>query len=143
MVKSSNDCKLALHIGCAPNAKEYSRCCLPVISLLRIALAHACIQSLTRKPHFRQPGLNSLQPTSECGLALMWVGFNPGSTRIHQKRVQCGHAQPELNLSSTRVQVAVRTCIRVYLLVTRLPWSRHFCKQNTQQSCRTCEISIV
>ena len=75
LVKSSNDCKLALHIGCALNTKEYPRCCLPVISLLRTALAHAhaSIQSLTRKPHFCQPGLNSLQPTSECGLASTWV----------------------------------------------------------------------
>ena len=77
LVKSSNDRKLALHIGCVSNAKEYSCCCLPVISLLRMALAHAhaCIQSLTRKPHFRQPGLNSLQPTSECGLASTRVQF--------------------------------------------------------------------
>ena len=77
LVKSSNDRKLALHIGCASNAKEYSCCCLPVISLLRTAQAHAhaCIQSLTRKPHFRQPGLNSLQPTSECGLVSTWVQF--------------------------------------------------------------------
>ena len=42
-----DDRKLALCIGCAPNAKEYPRCCLPVIPLLRMALAHACIQSLT------------------------------------------------------------------------------------------------
>ena len=48
LVEYSNDRKLALHIGCAPNAKEYPRCCLPVISLLRMALehAHARIQSL-------------------------------------------------------------------------------------------------
>ena len=77
LVKSSNDRKLALHIGCAPNAKEYPRCCLPVISSLRTVLAHACIQSLTRKPHFRQPRLNLLQPTSECGLG---SEFNPGSS---------------------------------------------------------------
>ena len=75
LVKSSNDCKLALHNGCAQNAMEYPRCCLPVISLLctSLACAHACIQSLTRKPHFCQPGLNLLQPTSECGLASIWV----------------------------------------------------------------------
>ena len=41
----------------------------------------------------------------------MQVGFNPGSTRIHRKRVQCGHTQPGLNLSSIRVQVAVQTCL--------------------------------
>ena len=39
----------------------------------------------------------------------MWVGSDLGSTRIHRKRVQCGHAQPELNLSLTWVQVAVQT----------------------------------
>ena len=25
----------------------------------------------------------------------------------------------------------------MYFLVTMLPWSRHFCKQNAQQSCQT------
>ena len=110
LVKSSNDRKLALHIACTPNAKEYPRCCLPIISLLCTALAHAhgCIQSLTRKPHFRQPGLNSLQPTSECmecGLASTWVrlGFikrefsadtcNLSSTRVQPGfKLQCGRA---------------------------------------------------
>ena len=89
LVKSSNDRKLAIHISCTPNAKEYARCRLPVISLLHKALAHAhactCIQLLMRKPHLRQPGLNSLQPTSECGLASTWVQFI-------KKRVWCGHA---------------------------------------------------
>ena len=77
LVKSSNDRKLALHIGCTSNAKEYSCCCLPIIYLLRTAQAHAhaCTLSLTRKPHFRQPGLNSLQPTSDCGLASTQVQF--------------------------------------------------------------------
>ena len=41
----------------------------------------------------------------------MCVGFDLGSTRIHQKRVQCGHTQPELNPSWTLVQGAVRTCL--------------------------------
>ena len=31
----------------------------------------------------------------------MWVGFNPGSTQIHRKRVQCRHAQPEFNPGSS------------------------------------------
>ena len=42
----------------------------------------------------------------------MWVGFDLGSTRIHRKRVQCGHTKPKLNRSSTRIQVAVRTCLK-------------------------------
>ena len=104
-VKSSNDRKLALHIACAPNAKEYPRCCLPVISLLRTVLAHAhaCIQSLTRKPHFRQPGLNSLQPTSECGLV---------STRVQLRFIEREFSVNMRNPNSTRVQVAVRTCLK-------------------------------
>ena len=108
LVKSSNDCKLALHIGCAPNAKEYPRCCLPVISLLRTALAHAHarIQSLKLRE----------SPSTRVELASthirMWVGFNPGLTRIHQKRVQCGHMQPEFNPSSTWVQVAVQILVK-------------------------------
>ena len=106
-VKSSSDRKLALHIGCAPNAKEYPHCCLPVISSLHMALAHAhtCIQSLTRKLHFHQPELNSLQPTSGCGLAStrLQLGFikrdfsvdtcNRSWTRVQPRfKLQCGHA---------------------------------------------------
>ena len=103
LVKSSNDRKLALHIGCASNAKEYSCCYLPIISLLRTAHAHACIQSLTRKPHFRQPGLNSLQPTSECGLASTQIQLikkefsvathKPSWTWVQPRfKLQCGRA---------------------------------------------------
>ena len=98
LVKSSNDRKLALHIGCASNAKEYHCCCLPIISLLRTALAHAhaCIQSLTRKPHFCQPGLNSLQPTSDYGLS---------STRVQlgfiEREFSADTRNPELNPGSS------------------------------------------
>ena len=78
LVKSSNDRKLALRIGCTPNAKEYPRCCLPVISVLRTALAHAhaCIQSLTRKPCTLLSTRVELASTH----IRMWVGFNPGSS---------------------------------------------------------------
>ena len=97
LVKSSNDRKLALHIGCTPNAKEYPRCCLPIISLLCTALAHAhaCIQSLTTKPHFHQPRMNSVQPTSECGLA---------STRVRLGFIEREFSADTYNLISTRVQ---------------------------------------
>ena len=124
LVRSSNDrkYKLALHIGCIPNAKEYPHCCLPVISLLCTALAHAhaCIQSLTRKPHFYYI------PSTRVELASthirMWVGFNPGSTWIHRisKWVQCGHAQPELNPSSTWVQVAMWMCLNMYTVSCKI-----------------------
>ena len=82
------DRKLALHIK---NAKEYPRCCLPVISLLRTALAHACIPSLMRTTRVELASTH----------IRMWIGFNLGSTRIHRKRVQCGHVQPELNPGSS------------------------------------------
>ena len=115
LVRSSNDRKLALHIGCAPNAKEYPRCCLAVISLLRTALAHAhaCIHSLTRKPHFRQPWVNSLQPTSECGLASTRVqlGFIERELSADMRNPSSTQVQPEFNPSSTQVQVAVQTCL--------------------------------
>ena len=95
LVKSSNDCKLALHIGCAPNTKEYPRCCLPIISFL--AHAHACIQSLMRKPHFHTSESHTsvknvgwLQPRfdsdslkeSSVQTCAIWVEpkFNPGSS---------------------------------------------------------------
>ena len=98
LVESSNDRKLALHIGCAPNAKEYYlRCCLPSISLLRTALehAHACIQSPTRRPHFCQPGLNSLQLTSKCRLA---------STRVRLGFIEREFSADTRNPSWTRVE---------------------------------------
>ena len=118
LVKSSNDCKLALHIGCDPNTKEYPCCCLPIISLLCMSRhwhMHMHVYNHLRESHTSsQLGLNLLQPTSECGLASTRVqlGFierefsadtcNPSWTRV----------QPKLNSSSTRVQVAVQTCLK-------------------------------
>ena len=110
LVESSNDRKLALHIGCTPNAMEYPRCCLPVISLLCTALAHTCIQSLTRKPHFPQPRLNSLQPTSECGLV---------STRVQLRFNEREFSADTRNLSWTRLQPGFKLqCRRAFSELT-------------------------
>ena len=91
-VKSSNHCKLVLHIGCSPNAKEYPCCCLPIISSLCTALAHAhvCIQSLTWKPHFDQPWVNP-----------GWTHFNP-----HQ---DMGWLQPGFNSDSSKEEFSADT----------------------------------
>ena len=116
LVKSSKDRKLALHIGCTPNAKKYPRWCLPIISLLCTALAHA--HAIT----YEKATLLSTRIELASTHIRIWVGFNPGSTRIHQKRVQCGHMQPELNQSSTQVQVAVQMCLKSSPLLTILAY---------------------
>ena len=73
-VKFSNDHKLALHIGCTPNAKEYPRCCLPVISSLRTALVGTCARMYTIT--YEKATLPSTRVELVSTHIWMWVGFN-------------------------------------------------------------------
>ena len=72
----------------------------------------------------RQPGLNSLQPTSECGLASTWVwlGF-----------IRSELSADTRNLSSTQVQVAVQTCLKKMLVMYSMWLKNHIPLQLTKK----------
>ena len=90
--------KLPLYVSCAPNANQCSRlCCCPSGR----HFARVCNHVFERS-RLRQSGLNSLQPTSVCGLAVIRV--NPDSL------INTCNADAH-NLDSTRVQALVRTSL--------------------------------
>ena len=104
LVEYSNYRKLALHIGCAPNAKEYCCCCLPVISLLCTALehAHARIQSLKLRESQHtsvNPGWTRFNPHQDVG----WLqpGFDSDSSKVSSVRTRATRVQPEFNPGSS------------------------------------------
>ena len=116
LVKSSNDRKLALHIGCVSNAKEYSCCCLPIISLLRMALAHVHthVYNHLRESHtYVNPGLTRFNSHQNVG----WFqsGFNSSKKISVQTRVT--RVEPEFNPGSSTVEV--RMCLKVLNVIDK------------------------
>ena len=120
LVKSSNDRKLGLHIGCTSNAKEYSRCCLPIISyFFTMHSTGTCthMYTITYTHMYTIAYKKATLPSTRVELALthirMWVGFNLGSTRIHQKEFSAGMRHPSWTWVQPRFKLQCGCALKV------------------------------